>query len=403
MNTSVMTFLWSDNWHIEDNRAWFVSGDSDILFEVDMDKNLCISAKKIPSTEASLFRLNPRCIKLGNYVVIMPDVGDIIWLYNLDDCRFYPITIKNNANLRLSCCDFWADDNRIYAVSVGLKEILIIDLNNKKIEGYYDVVDNQNDSISGSVKVGKSIYCLSGTMGKIYKFDIHSRKITTYIFPTIKCKPNKICFDGKNFWICGNTREVYEWDKEKNEVKVFDNLPKSFGLYTYNAEGEFIVDNNKNKYDLPAFIAVVSVRNYIWFIPYQTNKIIYMEKNIYKMQVFEIEDEDETQDSLFGRGLQSKYLYEYVRDGRYIGLFSLKNSCIIEIDTLEMKYIIKKYSFSQQCVNDLKKITNSLNRTHDEHSYFGRLIFIEELINGCNIGGNYKFESVGMRIYKELI
>jgi hypothetical protein len=187
-----------------------------------------------------------------------------------------------------------------------------------------------------------------------------------------------------------------------NSVKGIRNFPHDYGQYRINSNEEFLLDCDIVVLDCPMLSDILVMEQYIWLIPYQMNKILYVDKDSYEMNVFEMKDEVETKESLFGRGIGKKYTVEYVINNRYIGLFSQKNNYMIEIDTLEMKYVIKKYSFSQQCLNDLKEITNSSNKLLYEQLNLERIIFIEELINGCNTGKKHAFESVGTRIYKEM-
>ena len=79
----------------------------------------------------------------------------------------------------------------------------------------------------------------------------------------------------------------------------------------------------KKEYELPAFLFSVVAGDYVWFIPFQTNKIMYADKKTCQLHVFEADGENETKQSLLGRiALGSKYILEYVRENRYIGLFS---------------------------------------------------------------------------------
>ena len=43
------TFIWSDNWWIEESEAWFVDGMRDILFNMDLKTNKYKSKEKIPN------------------------------------------------------------------------------------------------------------------------------------------------------------------------------------------------------------------------------------------------------------------------------------------------------------------------------------------------------------------
>ena len=67
-------FCWSDNWWIEDNNAWFVDGERDVLLKLNFLTNQCEFIKKIPNDEKKTFRQNPRCIKYHNDIVCLTDI-----------------------------------------------------------------------------------------------------------------------------------------------------------------------------------------------------------------------------------------------------------------------------------------------------------------------------------------
>ena len=75
-------FIWSDNWCIADDKAWFVTGEQDILFCLDRKTKNTILAKEIPERNNS-FRLHPKCIKYGEMIFCLPDMGENIWCYNI--------------------------------------------------------------------------------------------------------------------------------------------------------------------------------------------------------------------------------------------------------------------------------------------------------------------------------
>ena len=61
-------FIWSDNWYISENEAWFVSGQQDILFCMNRKTGNTTLAREIPERNKS-FRLHPKCLKYGDMVV----------------------------------------------------------------------------------------------------------------------------------------------------------------------------------------------------------------------------------------------------------------------------------------------------------------------------------------------
>ena len=75
------TFILSNNWWIEERKAWFVEGLSNILFCLNLDTNECEFLKSIPDENQSTLLLNPFCVKCGNSVVCLPGYGELIFGY----------------------------------------------------------------------------------------------------------------------------------------------------------------------------------------------------------------------------------------------------------------------------------------------------------------------------------
>lgn len=105
----------------------------------------------------------------------------------------------------------------------------------------------------------------------------------------------------------------------------------------------------------PLFHYSVAIRDYVWFIPFQTNEILYINKNTFEINVFSLIEENHIEENIKKQLLNHKYLLEYVRDNRYIGLFSLKNRWIFEIDSEKLTYEVFDYKLF-----DTEKIDESL-------------------------------------------
>lgn len=145
--------------------------------------------------------------------------------------------------------------------------------------------------------------------------------------------------------------------------------------------------------------------DFIWFIPYQTNEILYVKKDTYEIKVFSLQNELQTQDNLDKQLLNTKYLLEYVRDGRYIGIFSLKNKWIFEIDSWKLDYKILDYSLNKALIEQIDRIIfNSVIRRYgiygEQYSddlrclMEGFVSYNRDSIKKCN-----KMMTIGKQIY----
>lgn len=393
------TFIWSDNWWVEDNSAWFVGGENNALFRLDLKLRKCDFEAVLPNNMVDKFRLNSKCIKFENDIFCMPNRGDCIWVYQLNTSKFYNIKINNPNKKRILIVDFWVYEGNLYVVSAGLKQIIEISLLEKRVINYYNLTDNKDEKIALSTKAEDSIYCVSSTSNRIFQFDLKTKSTITHTISVDGGGFHTICFDGERFWLSGHRKEVYIWNKESNIVKIINNFPKQFGIYNFKEEEDVLVEYNKDLFEVPAFIDSVAIGQYIWFIPFQTNKIVYIDKATNKVYILETEGEEESANSLaLMSRMKAKYLLLCVLRERYLVLYSLKNNYILTID-IEKKEIEKReYWFSDECLNAIAELKRSEicreGRSLDEDVYKSMLY---------NSGKTLKTESVGLDIHKKIM
>lgn len=294
-------------------------------------------------------------------------------------------------------------DDKIFVVSTGLKKIIEIDAESKEIRNYYIV--STDEKIACSVMADGIIYTVSQSGNKIFFFDIEKRETGLYELPGGQKKMHTICYTDGAFWMSGYGKEIYVWNKENNTIKIIDHFPAKFGVYHFNNYMGGGLDCRGIEYEMPAFWYVVALGDYVWFIPLRTNKIIYVDRKTYGVHLFEIPEEEETKESLQNwMTIWCKYLLEYVRDGRYLVLYSMKKQCILEVDTLEMKYEYKHYSIQ---LND-KFIENY-------RAYYGEVplfyesamldteIFKRLMMRKCSDRHGSREENIGRLIHEKVL
>lgn len=395
--------IWGDNWWIEGDQAWFVLDRVNILCCLDLRTNECEMAVCVPMPNGKSigFSKNPFCIKQGDDVYCMPGYGDRIWIYETSGHTFASIGIDADAIEALSLGDFWEHDGRLFAVSLGLRQILEIDTVKKKIARSFSIGGEK--SIAGSVRGGNAIYILADLTNRIYRFDLISKEMTVYGLPDIGRKLNTIGYDGERFWLSGYSREIYIWDPERNDIRILDDLPAGFGICDLSEGSDGRTDTESRMYDRPAFSHCTVAGRYAWFIPYQTNAVIYVDREQCTSFMFEIPEEIEDKESIAERtDARYKYNLEYVRDDRYIGLFSVKNDCILEIDALGLSYVYKDYgrSFEDKALIEYIKVYRKgcfrENKEADRRLY-RRWLRIKDPVEG-----SFEREDVGKGIYDRM-
>lgn len=352
-------FIWGGNWDIEDDKAWFVPGECNVLLQFDLNTGQGEFVAEIPNNTANAYMLNCYCIKCGTDIFCMPYLGsNSIWVYQLGNSQFQQIKIENSNNVQSApyISELWRYGEKLFVVSRGWQQIFEIGIREKKIENYYSICDVSTAGIAQSIRVGQAIYTVSASVNEIYQFDIITKKTVTYVIPDIKERLYAICFDGENFWLSGYSKKIYVWNKESNTIVTLDKFPDQFGIYNFKNDGKTFLDCKSTEYDTPVFIKIIAAGQYIWFIPLQTNKIIYVDKNTYECRILEIEEENETEDSLLTQRITAKYTPQYIREYRYIGLHSIKNDYIFEIDTLQRRIERKKYFLDKRAIQNIAQI-----------------------------------------------
>ena len=130
---------------------------------------------------------------------------------------------------------------------------------------------------------------------------------------------------------------------------------------------------------------------------YRGRKIIYIDKETSVLSVFNIYEDDKA----FSQKCPNiaNYLLQYIRDDRYIGLFSARNSRIIEIDTMQLEYQWKGYYFNEQYLQQYCETCKGIYDEGKDLQYI-YTYHMSRLATGCKVN---IADTVGRKIYTKLI
>lgn len=325
------------------------------MLAVNFDEQGCELITRFPQCRMSVYSTNSFCIKQGDFIFCIPYGEKNIGYYNLSKKVWGTIEIGFEKRL-IYCPDQYDECNgRIWLIEYRGKKIYQINLKNRVLEKQYCILSDQECLDGEYVSVGMNLYCLAGNC--IYRIDVINSEIVRYQVLNTEDIIYTICYDGCNFWLSGNRRAIYIWNPDHGIINVIDQLEKI---------GNFSLGENIIKKNFPIFLHSVVMGFCIWFIPLQANMpIIYIDRKSYKINVFEIAEEEESEESLTSRGSGFKYYFLYIRQDRYIGLLSQKNQVVWELDTVEL-CVEKKECFSKQ----------SFEAVLDEY-YDGKMILYE--------------------------
>ena len=341
-----MKFPWSDNWWIEGDKAWFCGGEINALFCMDMNSGQCDLIARIPECDFRGFRVYSYCIKSENMIFCLPGIASNIWCYDLKKEDWEKTEVGNKNQLCAFTNIYRQSSSSIWLLEDMADRIFELDLKRKIVKKEYSFLANESEFFDGGILVKNELYGVVDN--KVFCVNTKQTDIKVYEIAGIKSALATICYDGHNFWISSFCKEIYIWNPKQGIVKTLTEFPNEFGIYNLNTNCPVLVDyDSLYSTGYPLFVISLDLGKYIWHIPLHSDEILYIDKESYKIEILEIEGEQETKESL-QRDFKVKYLVQYIREDRYIGLYSFKRQLIFEIDTESLCVKNRNYELSDQ-------------------------------------------------------
>ena len=332
----------NDQMYIEDNKAWFVDRNTNELITMDMKTMKCTYKVQIPITAENAFRCNPSIYVYEQKVFLLPDYGKEVWLFDVKEEKLYEIELVNKNKVAIQTSAKWVYNERLYFVSLGLRKLVIIDVQTKKVERYVDIFDVIGAFSPAFERIENTVYLASRTSNIILELNLETESLKYYSIPEMRGGIGTICFDGRAFWLSGCEKNFYKWNKEDNTV-VFENFSKDF--YVYDRTSVPIKTyNEKDVMPFSIFFKSILLKNKILFVPWNMPQVYSTE-----MVCMNLCDNTTTSIKIIDNDKFAMCTYEYIRDGAFIGVLSSENDYITEIniETLETKqqqmYIDEEY------------------------------------------------------------
>ncbi len=392
-------FPWSDSWWLEKDKAWFCAGNIGALFCVDMVSERCQLVAWIPERNAQNFRLYSYCAKFGDIVFCIANLAHCIWCYDIKKEAWKKIEVGNMNELIMCMHAHKGKNDQIWLLEDGTGNIFQLDLKRQaiKVEQEYQYGCHKNMEFYEYTIVEDSIY----RVGECKIFGMSKSCISVYEIEEAKAGLCTICYDGQNFWMSGFCKEIYIWNPKQGMIKVITEFPEQFGYYHFAKDEMPVVDcDSFRSIDFPFFMNSIPMNRYIWFIPFCSDEIVYIDKENYEVHLLEIEEERETKESIHNHIMPHKYLVQYIRENRYIGLYSLRNALIFEIDTIELRVIKRNYKLTGAT---MLSILNVAEGYHNEKILKeGRKmddLYFSEMLKAKNSKIRNQIDSVGEKIY----
>ena len=335
-----MRNIWCDRMICEGDQIWMTGATCNALFYLDFNTKMYEFISAFPNIPVMGYRSNLVCTKIEDELFFFPDRGECIWIYHTVSKTFSKIVLNNPEKKRILIGMIFYCNHCIYAFSSGLEQIIEISVSKKEVIATYSISEYiQGAGITGitgisseGCVVDQSIYFTIPEKNLVCEFSAKTKTILS--FPLSEdIMPQTICYDGKNFWMTGKTKEIIRWNREEKKVLSVYRLPAGAGWFE-NKDGNFL-ENIEDKYcPAPMFRWSVKVKDRIWFIPYIANKMIYIDKNTCEIGVCDIVDEYEDEKS-WNRIDKVKYSFECMIQERFIFLYSYKNRRYLLVDTVD--------------------------------------------------------------------
>lgn len=389
-----MKNMYCDNMVCNENMAWMVGNHYNAIFSLDFKTNQFEFISKFPNENINIFREHQLCRQVDKNLLFFPDNGQILWIYNINKKTFKHIEIPNPQNVRIGINLSFYLNNRIYAVSSGLQQIIEIDLEENKICNICEFGESSSRSgvSSEGCVVDKCFYFTLPEQNEIVEYSTETKEIKKFVIDK-KFFPQTICWDDHSFWLTGRTREIVRWNRNLNSSQDYD-IPMSVGAYEAK-EGELIECVDAVEYEKPLFRWSVRVNDMIWLIPNVATKVMVINLENQTIDALDIESEHEDIRSWM-RTEKVKHRFECVYKNRFIWLYSFKNREYLVLDT-KTGEIQRPNIF----LDNKDKLLAELQREHAviKEEAWGFLEFLEMGYNKTTIIDN----EIGKRIYQQVV
>lgn len=350
--------FWSVNWCIEGNNAWFVGGELEMLFCVDLNNFIVKLVSFLPVNDLDMYKKYSYCEMIDNKIFCLPDKGKDIFVYNLNDNSWDKIQIESDEEIRLEIKKIKKINNRLYAFSKGIGKMISISAEDYNDVSYYSVLESVGQPIASAWDEEKYIV-LKGNIK--YEFDCRYNKITKYSLELDSLPRTNMCCDKDGIWLTGFDNKIINLSYN-NEVREF-----TF-LLQYLNENEKVSDlwiTSKNSED-PVFIDCISLEKSVWFIPLLSKNIIGILKDKQEMY-YNSENAECIQKKEDIRRWMCSGQFSLLgkREERYLYLYSFSLYKVVIFDTWKLEYEIKTLYFDNAIYKDIFTLKNIINEDRD--------------------------------------
>lgn len=385
---------------IQNDIAYFITAEQNLLFQWNLVSGEIEFLAELPDGSLKGSRAGYECMYYNNKIYCFPNrAKEGVWVYDMIGKTFQQIVIQNHSKCNLRVESYWIEEDILIMIAGQIGRIIEIDLQKDQIIKEYQISE---EPLGYSVKIDDIIYSVADRGSTIYITDAKKKKTQKRILNIGNTDLTSIHYDGNVFWLTGRKQEIYIWNKEEDTICVLDQFPRDIRFYNfYENHGELICPNWKNDKNRPFISRSCYAGGCNWFISTHSDDIIYVGED-YKIKLLHNDREQESELDPNRAIYKQIYYMLYVRQKRYIGVFSIKYGQIFEIDTWNKEIIYKSDSLSGETLSEIGKVYKKNNEILYEQDFLYREIF-KERISGTVDVDVVEFKEVGNEIHKAVL
>ena len=224
---------------IEDNRLWFVAGNYNSLYEMDMNSGKVNLLGRIPNEDGISLSLYANMFKVGDNIWMIPSRAKEIAKYNLIEKKFSKIKLKEGEGSKTE--KFYSAhlyENKIYMIPWNFEGIVCLNLEDESIRIDDSFINYLNEKynydsntayVRKSCMVGEKIYMPIYETDIVIEYNVKNKLFKEYCLNNKNIKVSSIVHDGYKFWLIPRlSGMIVSWNKNDNEVKVYNKYPSDF-------------------------------------------------------------------------------------------------------------------------------------------------------------------------------
>lgn len=347
--------IWSINWYIEGNEAWFVDCQYALLLHVNLESFEVKMVSSVPVENVEIIKSHPYCFKFEKKIFCLADRGENIYIFDLEKKVWKCIYIDNPEHTRLHITDIRKVNNKLFAFSSGLGKMICFSGEEFDIVEYFPIVSKIKENINYSWDAD-NCYIVNGK--KVYAYDCVKNQVLWD--RDLDKEYSNLLVENNNIWLTSNENIIKKIENGNEEKEYGFDL--AYANIANNGNDFWIEDNMAPD---QAFLYIISVEKSTWFIPLLTKNIIFIKDD--NMENYEQINKPVISKSEFAKwGLSGQYSFLCKRDNRYIYMFSFSDNSIVIIDGENLHYEKKVLNIDNSVYREIMYKRNTVIKEEKE-------------------------------------